>query len=61
MTPKPANLPAPANMDLPTLLRECARVLGNSGGAERGAGYSEELAKAAFRASVFVAEGRAVR
>lgn len=49
MTPKPANLPAPANMDLPTLLRECARVLGNSGGPAYDAGYSAELARAAQR------------
>lgn len=47
MTPKPDNLPAPADMDLPTLLRECARVLGNAGGAEYGAAYSAALAKAA--------------
>ena len=49
MTLKPANIPAPADMDLPTLLRECARVLGNAGGAAYGAGYSAELARAAER------------
>ena len=49
MTPKPDNLPAPADMDLPTLLRECARVLGNAGGAAYGAGYSAQLADAALR------------
>jgi hypothetical protein len=49
MTPKPDNLPAPADMDLPTLLRECARVLGNAGGAAYGAGYSAQLAEAALR------------
>jgi hypothetical protein len=48
MTPKPDNLPAPADMDLPTLLRECARVLHNSGGEDRGAGYSAKLADAAL-------------
>jgi hypothetical protein len=48
MTPKPDNLPAPADMDLPTLLRECARVLHNAGGADRGAGYSAQLAEAAL-------------
>ena len=48
MTPKPDNLPAPADMDLPTLLRECARVLGNAGGAAYGAGYSAQLAEAAL-------------
>jgi hypothetical protein len=35
-------------MDLPTLLRECARVLGNAGGAAYGAGYSAQLADAAL-------------
>lgn len=49
MTPKPINLPPPADMDLPTLLRECARVLGNAGGEAYGAGYSAELAAAALR------------
>ena len=49
MTPKPDNLPAPEAMNLSTLLREVARLLHNSGGAERGAGYSAELANAALR------------
>ena len=44
MTPKPDNLPAPADMELATLLREMARVLHNAGGA----GYSAELADAAI-------------
>lgn len=47
MTPKPDNLPAPADMDLPTLLRECARILANAGGEAHGAGYSAALARAA--------------
>ena len=54
MTPKPANLPPPAEMDLPTLLRECARVLGNSGGEAYGAGHSAALAQAAMREAVMV-------
>jgi hypothetical protein len=49
MTPKPDNLPAPADMDLPTLLRECARILANAGGESHGAGYSAALARAAQR------------
>ena len=47
MTPKPDNLPAPSDMTLPQVLSECARVLGNAGGADYGAGYSAELAEAA--------------
>jgi hypothetical protein len=48
MTPKPDNLPAPADMDLATLLREMARVLHNAGGEAYGAGYSAKLADAAI-------------
>jgi hypothetical protein len=50
MTPKPDNLPKdPADMTLSQVLQECARILHNAGGAERGAGDSAELANAALR------------
>ena len=49
MTPIPNNLPAPADMDLATLLREMARVLHNAGGEAHGAGYSAKLADAAMK------------
>ena len=49
MTPKPDNLPAPADMPLPTLIREMARILHNSGGEAMGAGYSAKLADEALR------------
>jgi len=50
MTPKPDNLPKdPADMTLSQVLQECARILHNAGGAERGAEYSAELADAALR------------
>jgi hypothetical protein len=50
MTPKPDNLPKdPADMTLSQVLQECARILHNAGGAERGAEYSAELANAALR------------
>jgi hypothetical protein len=50
MTPKPDHLPKnPADMTLSQVLQECARILHNSGGAERGAGDSAELANAALR------------
>ncbi len=49
MTPKPNNLPAPADMTLQQLIREVARILDNSGGPERGAEYSAALAAEALR------------
>jgi hypothetical protein len=50
MTPKPDNLPKnPADMTLSQVLQECARILHNAGGAERGAGDSADLANAALR------------
>lgn len=48
MTPKPDNLPAPADMTLQQLLFEMARVLHNAGGEAHGAGYSAKLADAAI-------------
>lgn len=49
MTPKPNNLPAPADMTLQQLLCEVARILHNMGGPERGAEYSAALASEALR------------
>ena len=50
MKQRPDNLPKdPADMTLSQVLQECARILHNAGGAERGAEYSAELADAALR------------
>ena len=50
MKQRPDNLPKnPADMTLSQVLQECARILHNAGGAERGAGDSAALADAALR------------
>ena len=50
MKQRPDNLPKnPADMTLCQVLQECARILHNAGGAERGAGDSAALADAALR------------